>query len=114
MPAKRKITEDEMRLLDFLIKKAKLKLPANWKENLMVKSMDDAGMGSLVLYPKEIAKDEREFGSAASEIEFKDEDRKDVIASLNLDEAGEIFELDIWKTTFDPLIRIPKTFSDAD
>jgi hypothetical protein len=39
---------------------------------------------------------------------FKDADGVDVIASLNVDQNNELFELDIWKTTFDQLVRIPE------
>ncbi|WP_420885213.1 DUF6984 family protein, partial [Candidatus Symbiothrix dinenymphae] len=36
-----------------------------------------------------------------------DEDGVDVIASLNIDDTGDLYELDIWKTDFSPLIKLP-------
>ena len=41
---------------------------------------------------------------------FTDEDGVKVIASLNVDSDGHLFELDIWKTDFSPLLRIPAEF----
>jgi hypothetical protein len=31
----------------------------------------------------------------------------EVIASLNLDTEGRLFELDAWKTDFNPLVHLP-------
>ena len=107
----RKITTDEERLLDHLIGLARLKLPQGWKENLMVEPMDDAGMGSLLLHPNGQQDMKRIFGSVLSEYEFKDVDRATVIVSLNADQHGQIFELDVWKTTFEPLKAFPTKFS---
>lgn len=64
-------------------------------------------MGSLSLLPKGISEDDRLFGQQISEYMFKDEDRIDVIALLNVDKNGNLFELDMWKTDFSPLIKIP-------
>ena len=105
------MSTDEERLIDFLINKVSLKMASGWKTEFMVKPMDDGGMGSLVLYPRDMMNDKREFGTTVSECEFKDEDRSLVIASLNLDSKGELFELDIWKTTFEPLKKIPEILS---
>ena len=42
-----------------------------------------------------------------AEIQFTDTDGVEVLASLNLDQDGKPFELDVWKTDFNALIRIP-------
>ena len=110
----RKPTNAEERFLAFMIKKAKIKMSPDWKENILVSPMDEANMGSLLLFPDGKRKDNRSFGRTAAEHEFKDADRASVIASLNLDEAGNIFELDIWKTTFEPLINFPETENEAE
>lgn len=106
----RKINADEERLLDHLIVQAGLKMPQAWKEKLMVEPMDEGGMGSLILHPDGRPDTKRIFGSVLSEYEFKDVDHASVIVSLNADQHGQIFELDVWKTTFEPLKAIPTEF----
>ena len=105
----RKLTEAEEGFLQFMIEKAKLKMKEDWKLTIRAAPMDEGGMGSLVLFPNGTQSGSRSFGRTAAEYEFKDADRATVVASLNLDQAGELFELDIWKTTFEPLIRFPET-----
>jgi hypothetical protein len=71
--------------------------------------MDDGGMGSLRLATDEaLQKPGRLVGPRAAEVQFIDADGVPVLASLNLDQNGELMELDIWKTDFSPLIRIPE------
>jgi hypothetical protein len=51
MPLKiRKPTELEIKLIEILINKSSLEF-LNWKNKLMVKEMNDGGMGSLTLFP---------------------------------------------------------------
>lgn len=107
MPLRKPSTE-ELRFISFLIRESKLKVSPKWEESLMVTSMDDAGLGSLLLYPNGSIVSGREFGRVLFEVEFKDTDNVPVVASLNLDQHGELFELDIWKVNFDPLIRFPE------
>jgi len=108
MESNRKPTKDEERLLEFLIHKASVGITSNWKTSLLVQPMKDDGMGSLYLFPDGIEAKNRLFGECVSECQFRDEDDIDVIASLNVDQNGKLYELDIWKTDFSPLIRIPK------
>lgn len=107
----RKPTTQEIALLEVLIKKSSLGFPPNWKNNLMVCPLDDGGMGSLSLCPEKGFKGSRKFSRQISEYQFRDEDEVEVIASLYVDEYDNLFELDIWKTNFSKLIRIPKSFS---
>jgi hypothetical protein len=109
MPS-RKILPAEEVFLTFMVNRAALQLPDNWKEALMVKPMDEGGMGSLLLLPEGKEMPGREFGKTVFEYQFKDEDRITVLASLNLDEQGHLFELDIWKENFEPLIRFPQVY----
>lgn len=111
MERSRKISIDEKRLLDFLINKASLNLPNNWEKELLVSSMQDEGMGSLFLTSASNSKKERIFGMQISECCFIDKDGIEVIASLNVDQNGDLFELDIWKTDYSPLISIPTKFN---
>ncbi len=109
----RKPTAQEQRLLDVLVARAsEIILPTNWKETLRVQPMEDGGMGSLLLFPSGQSAEKHLFGRRVSECQFTDADGTQVIASLNVDQAMQLFELDIWKTDFSPLIRIPEYVED--
>jgi hypothetical protein len=110
MGLNRKPTQQEKTLLELLVKKASINLPSDWKDGLLVRSMQDGDMGSLYLFPNGLIKENRLLGKRVSEHRFTDEDGVEVIASLNVDDNGNLFELDIWKTDFNPLIRIPEIF----
>lgn len=103
----RKPTLPEKKLLELLVSKSIVSVPANWREDLMVSPLDDGDMGSLRLFPKGNPLEERKFGQQISDFQFKDLDGVEVIASLNLDSNGDLYELDIWKTNFDKLIMLP-------
>jgi len=72
---------------------------------LEVESLSDGGMGSFRIG----APEGRHFGSMASECYFQDSDGVLVMASLNLDQNGAPFEVDIWKVDFAPLQDWPTT-----
>lgn len=79
--------------------------------NLKVLEMEDGHMGSLLLFTDgEYVK--RKSTNFVSEIQFKDEDGIMVLATLYSDINGIISELDIWKTNFEPLIKIPCSFNE--
>jgi len=82
-------------------------MPKNWKEGLLVSPMDDEEMGSLRLFPKDNITEVRVFGKQVSDFQFTDLDGVEVIASLNIDNEGNLFELDIWKTDFGKLLKLP-------
>jgi uncharacterized protein DUF6984 len=107
----RKLSAEERHLLEVLVKHAKgLVLSVGWQDDLLVEPMTDGGMGSLKLIPSN-ASSYRKLGEAVSNIEFNDADGVKVFAALNVDQNGHLFEIDVWKTDFSPLIRIPKHFS---
>ena len=103
----RKPTQDELNLIELLINNSSTKIPSEWKINLRVKDMDDGGMRGLYLFNNLNLKNRRIFGKSISEYHFVDEDGVKVIVSLYLDELGNLFELDIWKTDFTPLKKFP-------
>lgn len=75
----------------------------------MVKPLNDGGMGSLrIVLNCQSENDLIKFGKEVSNIEFNDIDGIKVLASLNVDENGNLFELDLWKVDFSPLILIPE------
>jgi hypothetical protein len=102
----RRPTIQEERLIKFLIKKSFVTIPENWEKGLMVRPMNDGMMGSLYLFPQGKIVEGRKFGKQISDFQFTDIDGVEVIASLNVDSDGNLFELDIWKTDFGKLIRI--------
>jgi hypothetical protein len=68
--------------------------------------MDDGGMGSLLLAPKD-ANPSRKFGRQLVLGQFLDTDGIPVSVSINVDQEGKLFELDIWKVDFSPLVQWP-------
>lgn len=78
--------------------------PAAWVDQVLVSPMDDGGMGSMLLWLPDVPlQAHRRFGTRAAECQFNDVDGVLVLASLYLDESGEPFELDVWKTDFSPI-----------
>lgn len=69
----------------------------------------DGGMGSLLLLPPDTnAEEVRRMGAEVAEVEFLDSDGVTVSATLNVDQHGRLFELDVFKTDFSPLLQIPE------
>ena len=97
----------ERRLLTLLAKRAS-GLEPDWLEGLRVSNLDDGGMGSLSLFTGGPSKSERILGKKVAEHRFTDADGVEVLATLTVDQDGRPFELDVWKTDFSPLIRIPE------
>ncbi len=108
MALNRKPTLQEELLLEFLLKKSFQKVVKNWKEGLLVRPMDDGEMGSLLLFPRGEIIENRTLGEQVSDFQFTDTDGVEVIASLNLDSKGNLFELDVLKADFSPLIKFPE------
>ena len=105
----RKPSLDEIRLLSFLIHEADdLVVSRDLYTQIKVADMEDGGMGSLRLFPFGVELPETKFGKQISACLFTDKDGVEVIASLNLDNNGNLYELDIWKTNYANLIHIPE------
>ncbi len=107
MGALRRPTPEEEKFIAFMIKKSSKSFRDTWKKDLMVSSIDVGESGSLNLFPDGKVSNNREFGDQISEYVFKDKDRVEVVASLNIDDKGNLFELDIWKADFSDLIQFP-------
>jgi len=71
-----------------------------------VVEMGDGGMGSLKF--KSSGGEDSRLGETVSQAEFIDEDGVAVSATINLDQYGNLYELDVWKVDFSPLKRWPK------
>ncbi len=70
-----------------------------------VSEMQDGGMGSLLFSPG--TTEVRTLGLSIAEAEFLDVDGAAVSVVLNLDKNDKLFELDVWKYNFEPLISFP-------
>lgn len=71
----------------------------------LVEEMGDGGMGSLRFH----ATNDRPrcLGEQLAEREFVDIDGVPVIVAINLDDRGDLYEVDVWKVDFSPLKRFP-------
>jgi len=102
----RAASDTEKRLVRFLLEGHPRQAELLQQLDLVpVSDMSDGGMGSIRFV---LGSDEnRILGAAAGEAEWEDADRVPVTAVLNLDANGNLYELDIWKVDFTPLLRYP-------
>ncbi|MBN3755507.1 hypothetical protein G3N95_21365 [Paraburkholderia sp. Tr-20389] len=70
----------------------------------LVDDMDDGGMGGLTFIS---SRENRSLGPVLAEKQFADQDGVAVLATLNIDDSGELYELDILKVDFSPLKSFP-------
>ncbi len=99
----RQLSPAEHALLEALIRASKIEQLLPQLGSALVQDMNDGGMGSLRFAGAEA----RKFGGKVAEAEFKDEDGMLVMAALHVDLSGNLFELDMFKGDFKPLISIP-------
>jgi hypothetical protein len=71
---------------------------------IQARDLQDGGMGSI----RFDRGDPRHFGQEIARAEYQDMDGILVSITLNIDDRGELFELDIWKVDSSPLKRFPK------
>ena len=76
-------------------------------DDLRVSEMNDGGMGSLLLIPKDAQNCMCLFGKQIISVEFTDSDGTPVSIALNVDKEGRLYELDMWKVDFSPLLHWP-------
>lgn len=101
----RLLTSEELALLERLL------LAAGQTENLkslaaaQVQNMNDGAMGSLRFVTA--SSSARRFGGSISQAEFIDQDGVPVSVALIVDQDGNLFELDLFKANFAPLVVIP-------
>ena len=102
----RALTAEELALIQFLLATSDDSLPIQGLSEALVVEMADGGMGSLQFVS---TKTNRLFGGAIGDCQFNDADGIVVCASLIVDQDGDLYELDMFKGNFGPLIRIPPT-----
>jgi hypothetical protein len=104
----RKLNSKEIEIILFLISKNqvfKLK-EETFLSKVNVSDMNDGGMGSI-LFSSQNSEEDRALGETVITAIFKDADGVEVSISLNIDIFGELYELDVWKTNYSPLISWP-------
>jgi len=107
MTSWRKLRKEEAVLIAAMLRnnpKANELLPSLSESR--VRDMNDGAMGSLRFRSADHRR--RRFSKKIAEAEFTDEDGALVSAVVNLDENGELYELDIWKVDFSALKRYPR------
>jgi hypothetical protein len=92
----RNLNSTEITIITKLLKIAKLEIDVT---QLLVNPMNDGGMRSLAIGENY---DSRQLGEEVAEYMFKDIDGTPVSAALNIDQQGNLYELDIWKVDFSP------------
>lgn len=102
----RELTADERALLVGMIAgKPEATHLLDLLSTALVEEMADGGMGSLRFYtPEDVP---RRLGKQLAEKEFVDIDGIPVIVAINLDDRGNLYELDVWKVDFSPLRQFP-------
>ncbi|MXV14164.1 DUF6984 family protein [Hufsiella ginkgonis] len=102
----RRLKDPESSLIKALLKGTKFENELTAQIGLLqVEEMQDGEMGSLrVVRPHK----KQSLGAIAAQAEFTDEDDVPVSVTLNLNQDGELFELDIFKADFSPLKKFPE------
>ena len=106
MESNRKPTLDEIRIIRYLVEKAKCKLDDSWESNLMIKPLTDMKIGPVtLLFQSEDSGISN--GYLVSECGFYDTDNIPVALYLLVNEKGIPCELDMWKADDTPINAIP-------
>ena len=104
----RAVLEREKPLIAHLVAQAKVTVDIS---QLRASPMDDGGMGSLLFAT---AGTDRRHAKEVAVCYFEDEDGVSVSATLNVDQHGQLYELDVWKVDNSPLRRWPATSDIRD
>ncbi|MGL4426336.1 MAG: DUF6984 family protein [Alphaproteobacteria bacterium] len=99
--------EEKKLLLDILKNVPNSESLAKNLEISSVEDMEDGKMGSIKFINESSKIKSKKFGSVLKALETLDLDGVPISISLNLDEDGELFELDVWKVDFSPLKKFP-------
>jgi len=96
-----KISWHQIPLVSALVQKAGVEIEV---QSLGVEALNDGGMGSLRF---STSTEGSRFGESVAEVSFVDSDNVPVSAALFLDQNGQLFELDIFKSDFSKLQKWP-------
>ncbi|WP_299363502.1 hypothetical protein [Winogradskyella sp.] len=100
----RDIRKDEKEIINALLDKVSLS-QLKIQESAVVEDLKDGQMGSIRFVNNNSLN--RKYGKRLIEVEYVDLDNIPVYISLTLDNKDKLYELDIWKVDFNPLIKYP-------
>ena len=103
----RELREDELRVLRKMLSQTSIE--TEFEEQLAsmkVQTMADGGMGSIRFYNGR-DRSPLDYGGQIAEAAFQDANGVPVSITLSVDTIGDLFEMDVFKADFSPLIRYP-------
>jgi len=103
---KRNLNKQEIALIQRLLEISDRNEQLINLQSLEVQEMSDGGMGSLYIVNPQKPSGQRTFGCRIAEFQYKDADEVPIIASLNVDEDGDLYEVDVWRVDYNPVIRL--------
>lgn len=101
----RPLNEAELKIIRFFLKAPKYQRLLEEISNAIVWDDADGGMGSIQFSSRHPGS--RILGESVASATFKDEDGVLVTIELNLDQNGDLMEMDFWKVDFSPLKKYP-------
>lgn len=101
----RNISSQEIGLIRKILEDVGLALPLP-PTGTQIRPLPDGDMGSFSFD----LGDTRSYSSTVGHLTFLDSDGKRVLATLHLDGAGDLYELDLLKSDFSPVETIPSSF----
>jgi hypothetical protein len=104
----RMISRPELEFLSELSRQSGIDLfSLGLSSSVSVESLKDGGMGSIRFEIENKDAKYRKFGKSVIEGEFDDLDGVLVSFAVNVDSDGQLFELDLWRVDFEPLLQFP-------
>lgn len=103
----RNLKNEEIRIINDLLNSANIQGKYDL-DNYLAEEMNDGDMGSIYLFRNDLPpKTNRKFSKCIATKDYKDADNVKLSVTLNIDQEGHLYELDIWKVDFSQLIRYP-------
>jgi hypothetical protein len=99
----RQLRSDELAIIKKLVAGTPFEKIVPELDSVLVRDAQDGGMGGVWFHKD--SSERRRFGKEIAEGFFRDADGVPVSVGLYLDQFGDLFELDVWKVDFSPLIR---------
>lgn len=99
----RALSANELELLEFMLSDKEHAHLLNGIGSLWVTELTDGNMGSIRFASP---LNERQ-ASYLEKAEFRDVEGSNINVAINTDQTGELYEIDIWKYDFTPVIEFP-------
>jgi hypothetical protein len=96
----RPIRAEEQAVIEYMLRL--ISDGSNYKIPSMIEPLDDGGMGSI-----QLTRNGKHSGDLI-QLQYLDSDKQVVLITLTKKEFNELYDMDIWKVDFKPLIKFPK------